>query len=161
MKKIAVILAALMLVCTLASCSMLNPTKTYTVQEMSITLDGLFYQQNDLAEEMDAVFLSTSEMIMINRLTPDELGLDVDVNTENISELYADLLGEETDLREEDGITYFLTTMDVDGQTLACFYTVYASEEAYWLVGMIPLDGALEEKIPTYVQWAKSVTFNS
>ena len=159
MKKIAVLLAALMLVCTLASCSMLNPTKTYTVQEMSITLEGLFYQQNDLAEEMDAVFFSASEMIMINRLTPDELGLDLEINTENVANLYAELMGENTELKEEDGITSFLTTMEVDGTTLDCFYTVLVSKEAYWLVNMIPLNGLIEEKIPTYVQWTQSVTF--
>ena len=159
MKKIAVILAALMLICTLTSCSLLNPTKTYTVQEMSITLDGLFYQQNDLDEEMDAIFLSTSEMIMINRITPDELGLDDDADVADVAELYASLMGEEVEMREDGEVTYFLTSMDVDGTALACFYTVLISEDAYWLVGIIPLDGEVENKTPTYVKWTQSVTF--
>jgi hypothetical protein len=159
MKKIVAILAAIMLVCSLTSCSLLNPTQTYTVQEMSITLEGLFYQQNDLDEEMDAIFLSTSEMIMINRVTPDELGLDHDVDTSDVAELFAELMGEEVELREDEGVTYFLTTMDVDGTALACFYTVLISEDACWFVGMIPLDGAVEDKVPTYVKWTQSVTF--
>ena len=59
MKKMAVLLAVLMLVCTLASCAVISgPEKTHEVFELSITMQGNFVRQSGAAYGAN-VILST------------------------------------------------------------------------------------------------------
>ena len=84
MKKIIAILAALMLVLSLTSCSEFiegfkegwdeATTQTFTVKEMSITLKGVFVQEDELNEEFDAVFISLDSGVMVARYNYKDLG---------------------------------------------------------------------------------------
>lgn len=88
MKKIAAILAALMLVLSLTSCSDFvdefmqewdeATTQTFTVKEMSITLKGVFVQEDELNEDFDAVFISLDSGVMVARYNYKDLGYDTD-----------------------------------------------------------------------------------
>ena len=174
MKRFAVLLTALLLVCTLTSCSFTEAlledffkaweeetTETYTVEEMSITLTGIFTRQDDLAEGYDAAFVSFTTGVMVARLTYGELGYDTDphLTAYQLAETYTALAGTEHGVEEADGVIFFTDTQTVGTEDFAYFYAFYTSEQAYWVVAMYCPAENYEKNLPDYLRWAQSVTF--
>lgn len=174
MKKIIAILAAIMLLCSLTSCSMVDAfvegfkqgweestTQTFRVQEMFITLKGLFSQQDDLNETFDGVFVSLNSGVLVARYTYEDLGYDTDpaLNVDEFAQKYADLIDTEVAVASEDGVVYFTESMDVEGTDFTYFYTFFVSETAYWCVQMYCPTEDFEEMRPNFIEWAQSVTF--
>ena len=171
MKKIIAILAALMLVLSLTSCSEFiegfkegwdeATTQTFTVKEMSITLKGVFVQEDELNAEFDAVFISLDSGVLVARYTYEDLGYDTDprLSVDELAQKYVSLLETDAVVSTEDGVTYFSDSMEVDGTAFTYFYTFFVSDAAYWCVQMYCPTESFEEMRPSFMEWAKSVTF--
>ena len=117
MKRIALVLAVLMLTLALASCGLAGE-KTYTVDNLSITVKGFFTEQNELNEEYDLILISPEVGVMILKETFaefEEAKLDTDMSVKKYAEIVMEgnkLTGAPT---EEDGLTYFTYTAEADG----------------------------------------------
>ncbi len=164
MKRIALVMAALMLVLSLASCGLLGGEKTYTVNGLTITVKGLFSEQNDLAEGFDLILISPKAGVMIMREDFDmvaEAGYKTDMSVKE----YASICIENNDLSgspvEEEGLTYFTYTAEADGTEFTYMGFCYRGADAYWLVQMYSTTEDFESMKPEFITWAKSVTFSN
>ena len=117
MKRIAILMAVLMLTLSLASCGLMGE-KTFTKDGISITVKGFFTEQNDLAEGFNLILISPDAGVMILKETFTEFE-EADLDTDMSVKEYADIVmfgnGLSGDPTEEDGMTYFTYTEKVDG----------------------------------------------
>lgn len=173
MKKIAVILAALMLVLSLTSCAGFveefkaawdeATTQTFEVDEMNITLKGVFVQQDDLVENVDAVFFSLEAQVMVSRLTYRDLGFDSEPNltAQRMAEAYVEILDSDLEVVVEDGLVSVTDEHILDGTSMTSVYYFYTSDGAYWLVQMYCPTESFAEMQSSFNEWAGSVTFDA
>lgn len=162
MKKIAILMAALMLTLSLASCGLLGGEKTFTVDGLSITVKGLFTEQNDLNEAYNLILISPEAGVMILKETFaefEEVGLDTDMSVKEYAEIVMSGNGLTGDPTEEDGLTYFTYTETADGTEFTYMGFCYRGADAYWLVQIYCPSEDYEAKKPDMMEWAKSVTF--
>ncbi len=162
MKRIAFLMAVLMLTLSVASCSFFAGEKTFTVDSLSITVKGMFTEQNQLSEDHDLVLISPEAGVMILKETFDELenaGLKSDMSVREYAEIIMkgnSFTGSPT---EEDGLTYFTYTDTTDGTEFT--YTAYCFRggDAYWMVQIYCATSDYEDMKADITAWAKSVTF--
>ena len=161
MKKIAFILAVLMLTLSLASCGLMGE-KTFTKDGISITVKGFFSEQNDLNEDYNLILISPDTGVMILKETFEEFeeaDLDTDMSVKEYAKIVMTSNVLEGDPIEEDGMTYFVYTEDVDGTEFTYMGFCYRGTDAYWLVQIYcPTEDYMDKK-PEMMEWAKSVTF--
>jgi hypothetical protein len=161
MKKIALVLAALLLVLSLASCGLMGE-KTFTVDNLSITVKGFFTEQNGLNEDFDLILISPNAGVMILKETFTELS-DADLDTDMSVKEYASIVMEGNQITgtptEEDGLTYFTYTAESEGQEFTYIGFCFRGSDAYWLVQMYSPSDKFETMKPDFVTWAKSVVF--
>ena len=162
MKKIAILMAVLMLTLALASCGLAGE-KTYTVDNLSITVKGFFTEQNELNEEYDLILISPEVGVMILKETFaefEEAKLDTDMSVKEYAEIVMEgnkLTGAPT---EEDGLTYFTYTAEADGTEFTYMGFCFRGTDAYWLVQIYCPTEDYEAKKPDMMEWAKSVSFD-
>ena len=161
MKKIAILLAVLMLTLSLASCGLMGE-KTFTKDGISITVKGFFTEQNDLNKDYNLILISPDAGVMILKETFEEFekaDLDTDMSVKEYAEIVMfgnDLSGDPT---EEDGMTYFTYTEKVDGTEFTYMGFCYRGTDADWLVQIYCPTEDYEAKKPDMMEWAKSVSF--
>lgn len=163
MKKIAILLAVLMLTLSAASCSFISGEKTFTVDSLSITVKGMFTEQNELSEEYDLVLISPEAGVMILQETYDVLegaGLKSDMTVKEYAEIVMKGNSFAGSPVEEDGLTYFTYTATNEGTEFT--YTVYCFRggDAYWMVQIYCATSDYESMKADITAWAKSVTFS-
>jgi outer membrane murein-binding lipoprotein Lpp len=162
MKKIALLLAVLTLTLCLASCGLIGGEKTFTVDDLSITVKGLFSEQNQLNEDYNLVLISTKAGVMILKETFAEFedaGLDTDMSVKEYAKIVMQgnsLTGTPT---EEDGLTYFTYTAETDGTEFTYVGYCFRGDDAYWMVQMYCATSDFESMKADFTAWAKSVTF--
>lgn len=161
MKKIAFLMAVLMLTLALTSCGLMGE-KSYTVNGMTLTVKGMFSEQNDLAEGFDLILISPKAGVMVLRETFDvmeDAGYKTDISVKE----YAEICMENNQLSgapvEEDGLTYFTYTAEADGTEFTYMGFCFRGAEAYWLVQMYSATSDFDSMKPEFITWAKSVTF--
>ena len=139
--------------------------KTFTVQEMTIELTKAFKQDSDL--ESAAVFRSDNAYIDVDRVRKDTVRLYEDIKT--LDDYAAAIIDSNVDdiddmggLKHENGIPYVeYTNRDRDsGNRVKGYVAFYESQEAYWYVEFMSLEKDYKKMRPSFVKWAKSVTFN-
>ncbi len=161
MKRIALVMAALLLVLSFASCGLLGGEKTFTVDGLTITIKGMFSEQNELNKDYDLILISPEAGVMILKETFaefEEVGLDTDMSVKE----YASIVMKGNQLTgspiEEDGLTYFTYTAESDGQEFTYMGFCYRGTDAYWLVQAYCNTSEYETMKPDFITWAKSVT---
>ena len=162
MKRIAILMAVLMLTLSLASCGLMGE-KTFTKDGISITVKGFFTEQNELNEEYDLILISPDAGIMILKETFDEfasVALDTNMSVKEYAKIVMTGNTLEGDPIEEDGMTYFVYTEDVDGTEFTYMGFCYRGTDAYWLVQIYCPTEDYETKKPEMMEWAKSVSFS-
>ncbi len=160
MKKIAILMAVLMLTLSLASCGLMGP-KTFTVDDLSITVKGFFTEQNGLNEAYDLILISPDAGVMILKETFTELtsaALDTNMSVKDYAKIVMTSNVLEGTPTEEDGLTYFTFTETVDGTEFTYMGFCYRGTDAYWLVQIYCPSADYEAKKPEMMEWAKSVT---
>jgi hypothetical protein len=162
MKKISLLLAVLMLTLALASCGLIGGEKTFTVDGLSITVKGMFSEQNQLNSEYDLILISPQAGVMILKETFaefEEAKLDTDMSAKEYAEIVMkgnSLTGAPT---EEDGLTYFTYTAKSDGTEFTYVGYCFRSTDAYWLVQIYCATSDFASMKADFNTWAKSVTF--
>ncbi len=161
MKKIAILLAALMLTLSLASCGLMGP-KTFTVDDLSITVEGFFTEQNGLNEAYDLILISPEAGVMVLKETFTEIA-EADLDSNMSVKEYAKIVMNGNSLEgtpvEEDGMTYFTYTAEADGTEFTYMGFCFRGTDAYWLVQIYCSTEDYETKKPEMMEWAKSVVF--
>lgn len=161
MKKIAILLAALMLTLSLASCGLMGP-KTFTVDDLSITVEGFFTEQNGLNEAYDLILISPEAGVMVLKETFTEIA-EADLDSNMSVKEYAKIVMKGNSLEgtpvEEDGMTYFTYTAEADGTEFTYMGFCFRGTDAYWLVQIYCPTEDYETKKPEMMEWAKSVVF--
>ena len=163
MKKIALLLAVLTFTLCLASCGLIGGEKTFTADGLSITVKGLFTEQNQLNEDYSLVLLSTNAGVMILKETFAELedaGLDTDMSLKKYAEIVIEGNNLTSTPTEEDGLTCFTYTADVDGTEFTYVGYCFRGTDAYWLVQMYCATSDFETMKADFTTWAKSVTLS-
>ena len=162
MKKIAILLAALMLTLSLASCGLMGP-KTFTVDDLSITVEGFFTEQNGLNEAYDLILISPEAGVMVLKETFTEIA-EADLDSNMSVKEYAKIVMNGNSLEgtpvEEDGMTYFTYTAEADGTEFTYMGFCFRGTDAYWLVQIYCPTEDYETKKPEMMKWAKSVSFD-
>ena len=162
MKRIAILMAVLMLTLSLASCGLMGE-KTFTKDGISITVKGFFTEQNDLAEGFNLILISPDAGVMILKETFtefEEAGLDTDMSVKDYAKIVMKGNGFSGDPIEEDGMTYFIYTETADGTEFTYMGFCYRGTDAYWLVQIYCPTEDYEAKKPEMMEWAKSVSFD-
>jgi hypothetical protein len=162
MKKISLLLAVLMLALSLASCGLIGGEKTFTVDNLSITVKGMFTEQNQLNDEYDLILISPDAGVMILKETYADFEaaeLDTDMSVKE----YAQIVMKGNSLTgspiEEDGLTYFTYTAESDGTGFTYVGYCFRGSDAYWLVQIYCATSDYESMKADFTAWAKSVTF--
>ena len=91
MKKIALLMAVLMLTLSLASCGLMGE-KTFTKDGISITVKGFFTEQNGLNEEYNLILISPDAGVMILKETFDSfasVALDTNMSVKEYAKIVA------------------------------------------------------------------------
>ena len=160
MKKIAFLMAVLILTLSLASCGLMGD-KTFTVDGLTITVKGFFSEQNDLNEAYNLILISPDAGVMILKETFSSLeavGLDTDMTVKKYAEIVMKGNGFTGSPVEEDGMTYFTYTETADGTEFTYMGFCYRGTDAYWLVQIYCTSEDYESMKPDMMEWAKSVT---
>ncbi|MBE6553097.1 MAG: hypothetical protein E7666_02015 [Ruminococcaceae bacterium] len=159
MKKM-IRLLPLLLVCVLllSACSKPAAEKTFTFENMSITLTEDFEQAATMS--FDALYNAGDIAVFVLKDPMDEeltADLSLEEYLEGVNEAF-EMNG--TDIVTEDGLTY-LTYTNVNNDLTSTFFTcAYKSEDAFWLFqfGCAAADyNGFKDDIYKY---AKSVTFS-
>ncbi len=130
--------------------------KTFTEGGISITLTEAF--KSDPTEGYEAYYLSRRVGVMIvkGEMTKEELAL--------LSlPVFAEILIEESELdatvQTKEGLTCFEYDSVMKGDDYRHLVIVLKSDTAVWSVEMYTFKEDYEKKLPTFLEWAKSVTF--
>jgi hypothetical protein len=161
MKKIALLMAVLMLTLSLASCGLMGE-KTFTKDGISITVKGFFTEQNGLNEDYNLILISPDAGVMILKETFDSfasVALDTNMSVKDYAKIVMTSNVLEGEPTEEDGLTYFTYTAESEGQEFTYIGFCFRGSDAYWLVQMYSPSDKFETMKPDFVTWAKSVVF--
>lgn len=139
------------------------PAKTFTVDELSITLTEDFSESPRLA--FTAAYEAYDTAVLIIRENRDTIEAaakkkDVSLNEYAVMVLNANQLTVST--VEEEGIltyTYSRKNSD-DGVDYTYFVTLHRSEEAFWLVQFVTKTSRFQKEKPTLLDYARSITFD-
>ncbi len=128
--------------------------KTFSKEEMSITLTSefMYFPQEDFTAcygtENYTVLVSKDEFSYFEEV-PDIYG-------------YAELVIADPAIETVDYegfISFEYTGYGDDGTEYSYFATVFETEDAFWLIQFASETEKYEEILPTFVEWAKTVTF--
>lgn len=168
MKKAVLLLTALILILSLSSCSMLleqmeSQTQTLTVDNLSMTVSGVFTQDAEPHRAYDVEYLFRNLGIGIKKTTFEAMEAKGYTSELTLIE-YASVLIKELNCPAvpymEGDLIYFTHTDATDGEECTFFTAVYRTEDAYWFVRFYcPID-EYEEMRPTFVAWAETVSFS-
>lgn len=136
--------------------------KTFTAEGMSITLNENF--SKDTVDMFTACY-SSGEAAVFALKEPFTLmdGLE-NYTLEQYGQLVLQTNGmTDFELQTVDGILYFEYEADneADKTTYYYFSTVHKATDAFWLVQFACDTKDAEELIPSFIQWAKSVSFSA
>lgn len=160
MKK-KVLYLLILLILGVTGCALLEPEeKTFKDNGMSITLTDEFTEKDLVSttvyfESMDAIVTGLKEEFS----TLEAAGLTKDSTVEDYAKAVTTNNQKDSEIKTEDGLTYFTYTSDVNGKTYFYIATVYKSNDAFWLFNFA-CDSSDQEKFEsTFKTWAKSVSF--
>ena len=160
MKK-KVLYLLILLIIGVTGCSLLEPEeKNFKNNGVSITLTDDFTEKDLVSttvyfESMDAIVTGLKEEFN----TLEAAGLTKDSTIEDYAKAVTTNNQKDSEIKTEDGLTYFTYTSDVNGKTYFYMATMYKSSDAFWLFNFA-CDSSDQEKFEgTFKTWAKSVKF--
>ena len=137
--------------------------KTFTYEEMSITLTDAFEEKN--FEGYSVTYDSSQAAVFVLREAKDLLGEEItfDDYTElvmqaNASRGFVDL----SDVTKKDGLVCFdyRFTNTEQGIEYRYFTTLHESADAFWMVQFVTPTELYDKYVDTFVKWTKTVTFS-
>ena len=164
MKKVALVLAIVLLMGTLGGCYLFGkvyeaPEKTFTYDSFSITLTKAFSADEDF-ETFDVCYDSKTVAVFVEKLPfADEAGLD-EVSISEFAAYQYDYLKDDTSapLAIESGIYYMNYNGTGDDNTEYTFcVSFHKGDDAFWVVQMTCDSKDYEEYKPYFLNWMKTV----
>ncbi|MBQ3230809.1 MAG: hypothetical protein IJO64_05595 [Clostridia bacterium] len=162
-KKFAIPALSIILVvaCLLSSCSIFGE-KTFTVDELSITMSGMFIESEQ--EGAEAFYLTTDIGVLVHKETFEELE-DKDYVIADLTEAdYAKLRMEaneiEAEIVEESGSVCYEYNFDSDGSSFRDLVVVKKGNNAFWVISFYCLEDSFESNKANFLKYASSVTFS-
>ena len=161
MKRFSKLLLILTLSVTLLLSSCSAQPKSFTVEEITITLTNRFSKLEQ--EGFTAVYGSLSAAVMLTR---EEFALfeGTTLSADSTVEEYAESVIDAQELKNveiktEDGLTYFIYDGSADGVTYTYLATVHKSKDAFWLIQFGTKADRFANAKSEFMTFAKSVTF--
>ena len=185
MKKSFIILLALLLAVSLASCTFSVPKpaadpqpvaeeetpaaeetpadneKVFACEEMRITLTDDFTEEESI-NSYTGVFESSECAIFVLREDKYYFGdIDLDDYADMVLEANKNAGREVGELHRKDGIPLFEYefTNDSTGQTFKYYTTVFESDDAFWLVQFTCYSDDYKDMLSKFHKWARSIRF--
>ena len=149
----------------LSSCHFFEQEKTFTVEDMSITLTDYFYTYYPQGY---TVLLQSNEISIFGVMYPFDMMGESELTPESsIEEFGEELLKsnerEGLELVKKDGLSYYFyeDTSEETQETYSYLTMLYKSEEAFWLLQFVCKAEQYEKLESELFQYAASVTFTS
>ena len=162
MKKLLSLVLALVLMVALVSCGEAQP-KAFTSSGMTITLTTAFKENTQAGY---TVCYESSKVAVF--ILKESFSLQAGVENLTLDE-YADLVRQSnaskspTEIAKQDGFCTmeynFLN--ESENQTYSYYCTMFKGTDAFWLVQFACKEGDYASCKDTFVDWAKTVTFDS
>ena len=162
MKHVTKLLAIFALIGSLLLCACTASPKTFTKDGMSITLTNRFSeikQENFLTGygSTNAAVLVTKEAFTLFEGTT--LGKSSTLTDYANAVITAQKLADGTEVKTNDGVTYFNYESSVDGVTYKYMATVHKSEDAFWMIQFSAKAADYADMEADFFTYAKSITF--
>lgn len=133
--------------------------KTFTVENMTITLNDDFFRLDRLAQEQD--FCISSEDIVIFGLKVDRE--ETSMTVQEYAAAFREVMNEPTmsEIRQLDGNPVMqYESPDDEGEMRIIYIVIYPTDECFWLLQFISEKDDFAENQPLIEQYAKSVKFS-
>ena len=162
MKKIISCLLAVLILFSFAACAT-GAEKEFTSNGMTLTLTDEFrettYEGYTVCyESKDVAVFVLKESFSL------QAGLG-DMSIDDYAELVykANASKSPSDISKEDGLISFEYSFlnEQENQTYSYYSAMYKGTDAFWLVQFACKEDLYEAKRPTFIEWAKTVTFDS
>lgn len=161
MKRILLVLTALVLLVSLISCGEAQP-KTFTAEGMSVTLTDAFIKRS---VDGSTVTYDSKDVAVFAIKESFSLFEGDDVTLEE----YADLVHQSnasknpTAVVERDGILTMEYTFlnESENETYKYLCTMFTGEDAYWVIQFATKENAYDRLFDTLMTYAKSVSFGA
>lgn len=143
-------------------CTKKAKEKNYTAMEMDITLDSSFKKESQIG--FAARFDSSDAEVFVERVSKDDMGEEFkNLTVDEFAQLVVEGggFGYGRTLEHEGSLPYieFSKKDSSSGETVKGFVAFYKSENAYWDVQFYSLEKDFSKMRPSFVKWAKSVSF--
>ena len=160
MKRVIAVIAAAVMMVSLAGCALFPKEKEFHVSEMVITLTDAFEEAE--FEGFNKAFDSRKAAVFVLREDKALLG-GVKISLAEYADLTraANVNRGPSEIKNEDGLVYFeYDYYGADGTTIYSYLTsLYESDQAFWLVQLACKQTEWEKMRPEFVKYAQSVTF--
>ena len=156
------LLAGILLAGAGCACSVSTQTiePTFEKAGMSIVLTDAFYEK-DLVSQT-AYYESSNAIVTALKdefSTLEAAGIGTDISLSDYAGIVMEVNGLDSEIREEDGLTYFTYEKSVSGKDYQYFASVYQAPDAFWLIQFGCERDNFEELEPDFIKWAGTVTF--
>ncbi len=144
----------------LTGCALLNNTKTYTSNGISVTMDSGFYEkelvsQTVYLESKDAIFTALKE----DYASLAAVNITKDSTLKDYTDIVKTVNGMTESFTEKDGLIYATYEKNVSGKDFFYLVTAYKTDDAFWLVNFACNKKDKAKFEPKFIEWAKTVEF--
>lgn len=166
MKKVLSLFFVFAMLFSLTSClpdeAKSGKAKTYTVEELSITLTDSFMRMSSIAPDFTDCYGATDATVFFQKETFESLEATGDETVDQYAEAVreASSASDVSEILHEDGVTYFEYSGESEGDTFKYFAAMFKGPDAFWLVQFACEDTVYEEYKPYFIDWAKTVEFS-
>ena len=173
MKKFLSLLLLATLLLTFCACTSAAP-KAFSSNGMTITLTSGFTETTQEGytacyDSKDVAVFTLKEAFTGQLITVDgasgNIKKDKDLTLNEYAKVVrtANISKNPSATKQEDGLTYFEYTFlnEQLNKTYSYFCVMYKASDAFWLVQFACLEGKYETLRPSFVEWAKTVSFEA
>lgn len=164
MKKCLLLCLSLLLVVTMSACALFTDPKTAEAKDFS--LDGLTITLTEAFRDLEVEgaaggYQARDCALFLIKDPVEKLENGEQLTLEGYAELVKSKNNIDVEIQTEDSLTYFERTATVDGDEFSYYSVVYRASDAFWLLQFTCETKEYEEYRPYFVNWAKSVTFET
>ena len=162
MKKLLIVLLAVWMAVAMVSCAGKDPrdgeAKTFSVDGLSITLtDG--FREKDVDGYNKGYDSAKMGVLVLKEAFADIPGAESLTLDDYAEMVLENNQGKASEVKTSDGLTYMEYVAESSGQEYGYLVVMYRSADAFWLVQFFSKSADFNEYRPSFINWAKTVTF--
>ncbi|MBQ9743974.1 MAG: hypothetical protein IJW19_02515 [Clostridia bacterium] len=127
------------------------------VDDMKMTLTKAFEEKED---DVGIYYASDDVAVYFIEEKFTDLGVHANGSAKNYAELALLANNIDTEVKEEDGLVYFVYTKTVKSKTFKYYSFSYKEDDAFWLIQFAVRENDAPEYEDRIFEWAKSVEFS-